>query len=146
MAAIWPPTLYGVTGSTIDSYMAFREQMTNVVEFRYKAMVYRIVDGDTVDVLVRYDVGFDQVIDWVQRVRLARIDAPERRRPTYDAGVAATEWLESRIPPGTVIWLVTSKDDSFGRYIAEVYASDDAAVGALSDEMVDAGHAQYRDY
>lgn len=120
---------------------------TNTVEFWYKAVVTRVVDGDTIDVLIRYDVGFEQVIEWCARVRLARIDAPERRRPTYDAGVAATDWLAARIPPGSIVWLATSKDDSFGRYIAEVYTGPvDDNSRPVNDEMVDAGHAVHRDY
>lgn len=123
-------------------------RVTNIVDFWYKAVVVRVVDGDTIDVLIRFDVGFRQVVEWTQRVRLARINAPERKRPTIDAGLAATEWLTARVPVGSVVWLATSKGDSFGRYIAEVYTdptiTDDSR--AVNDELVAAGHAVYRSY
>ena len=44
--------------------------------YQYKAVLVRVIDGDTIDVDI--DLGFDV---WLkkQRVRLAGIDAPESR-------------------------------------------------------------------
>ena len=44
--------------------------------YRYKAILTRIVNGDTVD--VKIDLGFD--ISTKKRIRLAGINAPESRR------------------------------------------------------------------
>lgn len=140
------PTL---TEAFLTDLDVFRQATTNVVPaYVYKGVVRRVVDGDTVDVLLRYDVGFDRDVEWTQRLRLARIDAPEQRRPTLTEGRAATAWLKNRLPVGAVVWVHSHKDDSFGRYIADIHTDDTTqpSDGFISDQLVTAGHAIYRDY
>ena len=48
--------------------------------YEYDCTVTNVVDGDTVDVLIRMDIGFKVIAETAQRLRLARIDAPELRR------------------------------------------------------------------
>ena len=60
-------------------------------EYRYRATLRRVIDGDTVDCDV--DLGFEIIA--VERFRLLGINAPEKRKPTYDAGIAAKQHLES---------------------------------------------------
>lgn len=106
--------------------------------YYYKAQVLRIIDGDTIDVSIL--IGFN--ISLTERLRLARINAPEVRGEEREAGLAAKEWLISQIAIGSEILIRTEKDDSFGRYIAEIYLDD----LNLNDEMVKVGHAEYKEY
>lgn len=120
----------------------------------YRAEVKRIIDGDTIDVLIRWDIGFKIVAETYQRIRLARIDAPEVRGPERPRGLEATEWLKKELgfvgPHTTRVVMLTDKDpDVFGRYIAEIWLDDEVhnlEVPSINDRMVTAGHAEYRDY
>lgn len=110
--------------------------------YGYHGTVTRIIDGDTIDALVRYDVGFDRTIEWTQRLRLARINAPETRGVERPEGLLAKAWLIDHIPEGTEIWFESHKDDAWGRYIADIFTSLDC----INDALVDAGHAEYQVY
>ena len=62
--------------------------------YSYKAHILRVVDGDTIDVLL--DLGFN--IKLKERIRLSGIDAPETRTRDLvekQKGLAAKEWLEN---------------------------------------------------
>ena len=80
--------------------------------YEYQATVERIVDGDTVELLV--DLGFKIRVSWV--IRLAGINAPEKNTPE---GKDALTYLASLIPPGTGITLHSIKDhqEKYGRYL-----------------------------
>lgn len=107
--------------------------------YHYEATVTRIVDGDTIDVDI--DMGFGCTIH--HRLRLARINAPEVRGVERQEGLAAKEWIETFLPIGSVVMIRTYKDDSFGRYIAEIWVSE---WQNLSDMIVNEGHAEYKEY
>lgn len=79
----------------------------------YKAKCLNVVDGDTIDCVI--DLGFKMTT--TQRVRLINIDAPEEGSPGYDA---ATEYLVKQLL-SQHIYVQTSKDDDFGRYLAKVF-------------------------
>ena len=108
--------------------------------YDYKAEVLNVVDGDTID--VRIDCGFRMYRD--ERLRLMSIDAPEVRRPTKEAGDAATEYAKEKLLGQTVI-IRTVKDgkDSFGRYLATIYTDDGIS---FNQRMVNDGHAVLKDY
>ena len=61
--------------------------------YHYKAKLVRVIDGDTVDVMI--DLGFDV---WIKkRLRLYGIDAPETRTRNLELkkkGKASTKRLE----------------------------------------------------
>jgi len=88
----------------------------NSYMYEYKAIVSRVVDGDTVDVDI--DLGFNV---WLkkQRIRLYGIDTPESR--TRDkvekifGNLAKAKVLEF-CPVGSSIILQTRTDDSRGKY------------------------------
>jgi len=97
----------------------------------YKASVVRIVDGDTMDVLIDY--GFKEYGE--KRLRLAgpigmRIDTPEIFNPScpaeLDHGRLAKAFVEKVCPVGTVVTIITHKTKkgaerkTFGRYVMEV--------------------------
>jgi micrococcal nuclease len=109
----------------------------------YKAIVTKITDGDTIKVFV--DKGFD---DWRKDLvlRFSRIDAPEKRGAEKEAGLASLAWLETKIAIGDTVYIRTYKDDSFGRYIAEIFAFEDDGATNLSDALVKVGHAIYKEY
>ena len=86
----------------------------------YKAELIRVVDGDTVDLII--DLGFDTLRK--ERFRLYGIDAPEMRT---EAGKAAKAWLEDALMPLEAIYVQTiqletkAKRDKYGRFLAVLY-------------------------
>lgn len=89
----------------------------------YKALIVRVVDGDTFDVNV--DLGFS--IQIKHRFRLNGIDTPETWRPKSEAerehGEKATEFVRNLIE-GQVVILQSCKLGIYGRYDADITLSD----------------------
>jgi micrococcal nuclease len=89
----------------------------------YKAELIRVVDGDTVDLII--DLGFDT--SRRERFRLYGIDAPEMRTA---AGKAAKAWLWEALQPLEAIYVQTiqlstkAKRDKYGRFLAVLYKSE----------------------
>jgi len=46
--------------------------------YEYLAEVVRVLDGDTIEVFIEKDVGFDVVVRFKKQVRIVGIDAPEK--------------------------------------------------------------------
>ncbi len=116
---------------------------TKADRYTYSAKVLRVIDGDTVEADI--DLGFHT---WrrAERLRLARIDAPEIRGGSREKGFAAKKWLSELIEGQ---WLIvrtvadkSGRDSrgSFGRYLVELFYEGKN----LNDELVKAGHARYR--
>lgn len=118
---------------------ALLDEIRELTLYTYKARVSRIVDGDTIDVDI--DLGFGMTS--FQRLRFARINAPEVRGEEKEAGQVAKGVVDEKIPPGSEIMIHTEKDDSFGRYIAEIWYGDGVN---LNEEMVSLGHAVFKEY
>ena len=103
--------------------------------------VTRVIDGDTVDAEI--DLGFNT---WRHvRLRLARINAPEKRGSSREKGKAATKWLTDVIEDE---WLLVrtiatqkgpDKKGKYGRYLVEIFKDGKN----INDELVSAGHAVY---
>ena len=113
--------------------------MTN--RFFYEAKVLRIVDGDTIDVMI--DVGFD--INHKARVRLLGINTPETRTNDLKekaAGFAAKDFAKDWLDGCDTIYIQTHKDKSgkFGRVLADIY-TDENKTACLNSDLVDCGHA-----
>ncbi|MEK9748212.1 MAG: thermonuclease family protein [Pseudomonadales bacterium] len=95
--------------------------------YRYKAIITRVVDGDTVD--VDLDLGFDI---WLrnQRIRLYGIDTPESRTRDLEEkkfGMLSKKFVEKYCPIGSEIIVQTHKDDArgkFGRILGELIVED----------------------
>ena len=102
--------------------------MTNNL-FYYRARLLKVVDGDTIDVSL--DLGFKT--HCIQRLRLLRVDAPERGRPGYQEATALTSGLLQEAE----IVVHTERRDSFGRWLAEVWADG----GSVNDALVSQGWA-----
>jgi micrococcal nuclease len=119
----------------------------------YKAELIRVVDGDTVDLII--DLGFDT--SRKERFRLYGIDAPEMNTL---AGKAAKAWLWEVLQPLEAIYVQTiqletkAKRDKYGRFLAVLY--DDPgdvhtklppktlALESINAQMIEAGHAKER--
>ena len=91
--------------------------------YEYKCKVKRVVDGDTMDVIL--DLGFD--VHHAVRVRLAGIDTPESRTRDKDEkarGKLSKAFLKENIKGKKIVLKTKIKDakGKFGRVIAEVWA------------------------
>jgi len=110
------------------------------------ATVKRVVDGDTIDVVVEGDE---------RRVRLLNIDTPESVDPDAAVeclGPEATEFLATLLPEGTAVTLAYDevRTDRYGRDLAAVF-HDEAFVNAeiaragLATTLVVDGNDRYYD-
>jgi endonuclease YncB( thermonuclease family) len=113
--------------------------------FTYKAEIEKIVDGDTLIVLI--DLGFDLFIQ--QKLRLRGIDCPEM---DTDEGAQAKKFVEARLNKCDFIIVKTYKDssDKYDRYLADIfYLKDEDDVNVvleqgkfLNQELLDSGLAR----
>lgn len=115
--------------------------------YQYKAIVDRIIDGDTLDVII--DLGFK--ITTHQRIRLAKINTPEtynvkKDSEEYQKGLAAKQFVEQRLAANNYeILLETEKvTEKYGRYVGTIWLADKEIT--LNDELVEMGHAKYVTY
>lgn len=112
--------------------------------YHYRAKVVSVYDGDTCTVDI--DLGLHT---WVheEKLRLARINAPEVLGPEKPAGLAARDFLRSLID-GREIFIQTIKDkqEKYGRYLAEVFVQQNGAWVNVNDLMVQNGQAEYKEY
>lgn len=106
----------------------------------YRATVLRVVDGDTIDVLL--DLGFG--VSLKERIRFYGVNAPESRTRDADEkvlGLAAMDfviqWVE-RYAGEIIIRTTIDKRGKFGRILGEIINSDG---DCLNDEMLEKGHA-----
>ena len=108
--------------------------------YQYKIKKFdRIIDGDTVDILI--DVGFDITIK--QRVRLLNIDAAEVRTKDLEEkerGLAAKDWLEKELSREGDWIINTTKDDKYGRILGELYLVGDPVT--VNEKMINEGIAE----
>ena len=110
--------------------------------FTYRAILDRVIDGDTL--VVHIDVGFRT---WVsQKLRLRDIDTPE---VTCAAGLKASAEVKARLTPCPCLVVRTYKQEKYGRFLADVFyksGTDDAELilneGVfLNQELLDLGLA-----
>ncbi|MBW2523691.1 MAG: thermonuclease family protein [Deltaproteobacteria bacterium] len=80
----------------------------------YKAVVERVVDGDTLLTLI--DLGFQ--VHRSQRLRLASIDTSELGTPEGDH---AKTFVEQELGQVDFVIIKTDKIDLYGRYVAHVF-------------------------
>jgi micrococcal nuclease len=112
--------------------------------YHYRARVVAVYDGDTCTADI--DLGLHV---WVhkEKLRLARINAPELVGLQKPAGIAARDFLKSLID-GREIRLRTIKDrqEKYGRYLAEIFVQQNETWANVNDLMVQNGHAEYKEY
>lgn len=109
--------------------------------FCYEAEVLKVVDGDTLDLMI--DLGFD--VHHKIRVRLYGLNTPESR--TTDAeekqrGLKAKTYTSDWIKKSETIFIQTIKDktEKYGRILAKVY-SNDKLEKCLNDDLISSGNA-----
>ena len=105
--------------------------------YQYKVKeVLRVVDGDTLDLLI--DLGFDLTLK--QRVRLLYVDTPELRSRDLEEKVAAraAKVFVEEVVKDSDITVNTTKADSFGRYLAEIFVNGQS----LNQRLLDEGFAK----
>jgi len=84
--------------------------------YEYKAIITRVIDGDTYDFLI--DLGFG--ITYKDRLRLYGVDTPEVRGVERPQGLAVKEQVIKLIL-GKEVTLISHKwKGKYGRFIAEV--------------------------
>lgn len=115
--------------------------------YQYKAMVDRVVDGDTIDLII--DLGFK--ITTHQRIRLAKINTPEtynvkKDSEEYKKGMISKEFVEKRLADNNnkVIIETTKLTGKYGRYIGTIWLADNEV--SLNKELVDEGLAEWVTY
>lgn len=84
--------------------------------YRYIADLERVIDGDTIVVVL--DLGFD--IYRRETLRLRGIDAPEKRGEERVEGLLSKAYLEQLLGDSRLT-IETHKTDKYGRYVADVY-------------------------
>jgi len=116
--------------------------------YEYACTVDRVVDGDTVDVIL--DLGFD--ILYRTRVRLYGIDTPESRTRDLDEkarGKLAGKYLKDAIDAGNQVVIQTKLKDSkgkFGRVLGDVVVDGkNINQSMINDHMAVAYHGQSKD-
>ena len=111
--------------------------------YTYKALVERVVDGDTI--WLNIDIGFSC---WTrQKVRLRGIDCPEI---DTKKGQEAKEFVEARLKEVDFVIVKTYKEDKYDRYLADIFylkgESDPQKVlqegTFLNQELLDRGLAK----
>jgi micrococcal nuclease len=106
--------------------------------YEYIARFVEVVDGDTVDLDI--DLGFK--VKTEQRIRVAIVDAPEKKEPGWlEACEFIAQWFKAN--PICVIKTFPDKkgkekSGGFDRWLAECY---DASGQALSKALLDSGNA-----
>lgn len=103
------------------------------------AEVIRVVDGDTLDVLI--DLGCN--VHRLERVRLFGINAPEIRGEQAAEGRKATLWLTQKLAEcNSLVVVQTIRDvrEKYGRYLARIY--EPGSDCSLNEQMIAAGHAK----
>jgi micrococcal nuclease len=107
----------------------------------YVKSVNKIVDGDTIDVVI--DLGFD--ISFTSRVRLAGIDTPESRTKDLAEkalGLESKKYLADRIKAAKNVVIRTEKINSsekFGRILGWLYLDGESS--SINHEMIEKGYA-----
>jgi len=107
----------------------------NPTPYTYKATVKRVVDGDTI--VVDIDLGFHITIK-DHPLRMARVNAPEKKGATLDAGTKSMNALKERLEGKEVI-VRTYKtgEDKYGRLLADVFLGDEC----INDWLLKEGYA-----
>lgn len=102
--------------------------------FKYNAKVLKVIDGDTIDILL--DLGFG--ISYKQRIRFYDYDAPETFRPKSEKertlGLKAKEFLKEKIlGENIIISTIKDKRGKYGRILGIIY-HDDICINDLMKE------------
>jgi len=104
--------------------------------YEYKAVVTRIIDGDTFEANI--DLGFKTYQQ--QTFRLKGVDTPEVYGAEKARGLKASDVVE-RMILGKEVIIRSEKSGSFGRWIADVDIETDRGKVNLNQFLLDNGLA-----
>ena len=113
--------------------------------YEYKCKVTRVVDGDTVDVVL--DLGF--AINYNDRVRLMGIDTPESRPRNLKEkalGLAAKDRVKAILAENPSFTLESTELGKYGRVLGKIYINkldgkDCLTQICLNDQLIKENHA-----
>ena len=109
--------------------------------YEYRAIVRRVVDGDTLDLAI--DLGFECTL--VTRVRLLGVNTPEVVGATKVAGKAAAAFAEAWAHATNGEVLIRSykahEREKYGRWLVEVYPTRTGLTKSLNTELLESGNA-----
>ena len=106
----------------------------------YSAKITGVYDGDTVTADIDLGLGI-----WKhgEKLRLARIDAPEVRGDERPDGIRSRDFLRAKVLSKEVrIQTIKDRKGKYGRYVAEIWLDDTN----LNDLMVEDGFAEFAQY
>ena len=114
--------------------------------FWYGATVLKVIDGDTVDLMV--DLGFN--VHHKIRDRLFGINTPESRTKDLkekELGIQAKQFTADWFTNHKWVFVNTipDKNDKYGRVLARIFSSDkidDTSTACLNTDIVQAGLAR----
>lgn len=107
--------------------------------YNYKALVTRIIDGDTVAATIQFGLELQSN---KQILRLKGINAPELKGETKNQAIASREYLSSLILNKEVA-ITTYKPrpkDKYGRYLAEIFLLDTGQ--SVNKMLIEGGYAE----
>jgi micrococcal nuclease len=108
----------------------------SITPFVYNAILDRVVDGDTIDVVL--DLGFDVKLH-KQRVRLAGIDTPESRTRNLEEKALGLKAKDRLIEICEDSFKIQSLGKGkYGRILGIPYTDDGKSVCQM---LIDEGHA-----
>lgn len=111
-----------------------------MMEYIYKILVTRVIDGDTIDAEI--DLGFDLKLN--KRIRLHGIDTPETRtrdKAEKARGLKAKARLEQIIQDNNhEIYLKSMDKGKFGRCVGILFEQD-FVHDSINDRLLMEGHA-----
>jgi len=103
-----------ISKKTADEYQIRRADIPPSELYVYKALVERVIDGDTL--LCMINAGFH---NWTrQRLRLRNINAPEINTPR---GKKAKAFIQESLTHCEFVIVKTYKTDKYDRYLADVF-------------------------
>ena len=112
-----------------------------MIGYRYHALVDRVIDGDTVDLIV--DLGFHVRV--YQRFRLVGVNTPELRGAESQQGIAAKAFVQSILPIGFRVIVESSKTEKYGRWLGDILLQSSGTIQSVSQLIRDAGHSHIAD-
>ncbi len=112
-------------------------QATSQMLHRYPAYVLSVYDGDTFTGYVR--VWPDQYVE--AKIRILDVDTPELRGDEKEQGEKSRAYVRSLIE-GKMVTIRTLKRDSFGRYLADVWLTEEGKWIDVAEDIIKKGHGK----
>lgn len=93
-------------------------------KFKYKAKVVRVIDGDTIEVMIDFGFHFSKTM----HIRLDGIDTPELRGGTLETKAAARkakQFVIDEVDGKDITLLSIKESDKYGRCVGRILYDND---------------------